>query len=166
MWEWLKIAYHQHPATKHPFTEDFSSYKSPFPGDFPQRMKWLKRSIKSHSYYIYNYESLLIRINPMNIPMIPPINIYIFQWYPHDIPSCTGRVSKPRRIGHLHNCLEPRLLRRLLLLWATWTRQEQRSRGRMRTALGKTRRGRGTNARYVYYMYMCIFTIYIYIILG
>lgn len=46
----------------------------------------------------------------------------------------TRRQREVQLQGHLHNCLEPRLLRRLLLLWATWTRQEQRNQATLQKA--------------------------------
>eukprot|EP00435_Cladocopium_sp_Y103_P040127 s1076_g10.t2 len=46
----------------------------------------------------------------------------------------TRRQREVQLQGHLHNCLEPRLLRRLLLAWATWTRQEQRNQATLQKA--------------------------------
>ena len=57
------------------------------------------------------------------------ISSWFFSIKPHETPlshylSCHQRS---RRGGHLHNCHQPRLLRRSVGAWATWTRQEQRT---------------------------------------
>jgi len=46
----------------------------------------------------------------------------------------TRRQRQVQLQGHLHNCLHPRLVRRVLMAWATWTRQEQRNQATLQKA--------------------------------